>query len=125
LKKLILLAAMLAMVLAAAVPALAQYGAGDAGGSEDAGVSRATYTAEGESGGGTSVAPAPAADNGGSEIALPEPDGRDAGCSENDGSVVAARDPNTGASEEAGSVTLAPSPGCSEIPVSAPDNGGS
>ena len=123
-KKLVLLAAMLVMVFAAAVPALAQFGDEDASGSENTGVSRAAYPADGESRGDTSMAPTPSA-GGGSEIALPAPAGQDAGCSEDGGSVIAAPDSEISRSEDAGSVTRASTPGCSEIPVPAPSNVGS
>jgi hypothetical protein len=120
LKKLMLLAAMLAMVLAAAVPALAQYGDQDASGSKDTGVSQATSPVDSESKGDATMATVPAAADGSPEIAVPAPAGGDAGCSEDGGSVIAARDPKAGGSEDAGSVTLASTPGCSEITVPRP-----
>ena len=114
---------MLVMVFAAALPALAQYGDQDASGSESTGLTRAAGPADGESEGNTTVAATPSAGRG-SEVALPVPAGQNAGCSEDGGAVIAARDAETGSSEHAGSVTLASTPGCSEIAVPAPGNAG-
>lgn len=135
-KKLMILAVMLAMVAAAAIPALAQDKERDSGnGGEDSGgtiVANPTPSRGGSeydnvsynanpAGGAFEVSdPAPAGaktSGSGSENSAPAPSGDSdsGGCSDAD--KISLRSVPADNGDDSGSVTAAPSPGCSEIPV--------
>lgn len=116
-KKLMILAVMLAMVAAAAIPAVAQDKERDSGnGGED---SRGTIVAnpnprgdapEGD----VSFNAAPAGD--GFEVAAPNGSSESGGCSDAD-KISLRSIPADDGGDESGSVTAAPSPGCSYVVI--------
>ncbi len=133
-KKLMMLAVALAMVTAAAIPALAQDNerdAGDAGGDSGGSVVANTtpssggseddnvpYNADPAPADGSSETPVAAPKSGsGSEILVPAPDkDADSGCSDAD-KISLRSVPADDGGDDSGSVTAASAPGCSEIPV--------
>ena len=136
-KKLMILAVMLAMVAAAAIPALAQDKERDSGNSgEDSGGSvvanptpstggseyyNVSYNANPADGSFEVSVPAPAGaktSGSGSEISVPAPSGgtESGGCSDAD-KISLRSVPADNGGDDRGSMTAASAPGCSEIPV--------
>ena len=137
-KKLMIPAVVLAMVTAAAIPALAQdneWEAGDAGGDSGGSVVARTTPSGGSEDGNVAYNADPAPADGSSEILVagpadasasassseipaPAPAGgsESAGCSDAD-KISLRSVPADDGGDDSGSVTAASAPGCSEIPV--------
>jgi hypothetical protein len=121
-KKLMVLAAMLAMVAAAAIPALAQDNGQDAGNAgENSGgsvVANTTPSTGGSADDNLSYNANPAPADGSSETSVPTPTKgfESGGCSDADKiSLRSAPEDNGG--DDSGSVTAAPTPGCSYVVI--------
>ena len=112
----------LAMAAAAAIPALAQDNERDAGNAGENSVGSVVANTAPGSGGSEddnisyNANPAPA--DGSSEISVPAPNGAsdNGGCSNAD-KISLRSAPADNGGDDSGSVTAAPAPGCSEVPI--------
>ena len=121
-KKLMILAVMLAMAATVAIPALAQdeeRGAGNAGGNSGGSVvANPTPSGGGSEYENVSYNANPAPADGGTEISVPAPNGgSDNGDCSNADKISLRSAPVDNGGDDSGSVTAASAPGCSEVVI--------